>query len=89
MKQIKCKECGYWNEGNEVACEKCGHVFYEDRHEELKQRQGEGDNIMRLIKIRESDGFWQKSWKHPVRIGQLVFFTIISIIAAIASSTVH
>lgn len=89
MKQTKCPYCNTWNEGDRDICDSCKKDMFLKEKEDLAKRHAADTNYMRMVPINENDGLLQKLWKHPVRIAQLIFMGIISIIAAIASSTVH
>lgn len=88
-KQIKCEHCGYWNDQSRKLCSNCNGVLneaYIKEQEELSKVKG---MQLPLIEIKESDYALIKAFKHVFRVGQLIFFAIISFIAAISASTVH
>ena len=89
MKQIKCPHCGSWTSLTDEKCDICqSHV--EDLHrEERKQREHTEKNSLPILEINEDDTPISRLWKRPVQIAQLIFFGVLSTIAAIASSTVH
>lgn len=89
MKQIKCPHCGHWTHTDDERCDICKSQLIDFHHEERKQREQTEINSLPILEINEDDPSITKLWKRPVQIAQLIFFSIISVIAAIASSTVH
>lgn len=89
MKQIKCPHCGHWTHVDDDKCDICNSVLIDHHHEERKERETTERNSLPIIEITEEDSSITRLWKRPVQIAQLIFFSIISVIAAIASSTVH
>ncbi len=88
-KQIKCGHCANWNDGNEENCTQCGKMInevYLKEKEILSKAQG---MRLPLIEIPEDDNFIKKGLKYGFRFGQLIFFAIISFVAAMSASTVH
>lgn len=89
MKETKCEHCGFWTNGNLEDCNYCGKRL-NDRHlteqEELGKVELKG---MPLIKIDPESSFVKKGFLQVLRFIQLIFFSIISMVAAMASSTVH
>ena len=88
-KQIKCEHCSHWNEANKENCVSCGGVLNEVYRNEKKALADAKGMRLPLIEIGEGENFLIKGFKHIFRIGQLIFFAIISVIAAISASTVH
>ncbi len=88
MKEVKCEYCQTWTDGNLEKCQHCDGILYEDRIKELASRDIDSGTVP-IIKINPDDSLPIKGGKHFLRIGQLIFMSIISTIAAIASSTVH
>ena len=89
MKQTKCIQCKNWVDGYLQNCSVCGAVLnevYVKEKEVLKKAKG---MEFPLIPIHDNDIFFVKAFKRIFRIGQLIFFAIISVIAAISASTVH
>lgn len=88
-KQIKCNHCSEWNDENQANCTNCGKMMnevYLKEKEVLSKAEG---MRLPLIDIPEEDMFLVKSVKYIFRFGQLIFFAIISVIAAMSASTVH
>lgn len=88
MKEIKCLKCNTWNKGESEKCSSCSSVLLQDDIDERNSRDINSGTIP-IIKIKEDDSLPIKGVKHIARVGQLIFLTIISFIAAMASSTVH
>lgn len=89
MKQIKCPHCGYWTDTDDGRCDICNSQLIDFHDEERRKRVETEKNSLPIIEIHEDDPGITRLWKRPVQIAQLIFFSIISVIAAIASSTVH
>ena len=88
-KEIKCIHCGEWSSGEQEFCTNFGKMMneiYLKEKEELSKAEG---MKLPLIEIPEGDNFILKGFKYIFRFGQLIFFAIISLIAAISASTVH
>jgi len=89
MKEVKCEHCNQWTNGLHEYCEHCHGLLHE---KEIKEKEAlrKLDNVqIPFIKINDDDPFYTRIWKSIFRFGQIVFFLIISLIAYIASSTVH
>ncbi len=88
MAEIKCEHCGTWTDGNVPNCVHCGgrhgDKYLKEREELEKIKTG-----LPLIEIDPHEALPKKVIKHIARFGQLIFFGLISIIAAMAASTVH
>lgn len=89
MKQIKCPHCNHWTNVDDDRCDICQSQLIDFHHEERQEREKSEKNSLPIIEISEEDSPLTKLWKRPVQIAQLIFFSIISLVAAIASSTVH
>lgn len=89
MKQIKCPHCGHWTYLEDDRCDICNSQLIDFHDEERKEREKVEKNSLPIIEINEDDSPMTRLWKRPVQVAQLIFFTIISLIAAMASSTVH
>lgn len=88
-KQIKCNHCSNWNDGSEVNCTQCGKMINEVYLKEKEILSKVEGMRLPLIEIPKDDNFLLKGSKYAFRFGQLIFFAIISMIAAISASTVH
>lgn len=88
MKEVKCEHCQRWTNGDNTHCAYCGGRFQEVYHKE-REELAKQDFSLPLIKIKPDDPWLKRQANQMIRIGQLIFFTIISMIAAMASSTVH
>lgn len=88
-KQIKCAHCQEWNDEKEKNCIQCGKMINEVYLKEKEILSRAKGMTLPLIEIREDDNFILKGVKSVFRVGQLIFFAIISTIAAMAASTVH
>ena len=88
MKEVKCEHCQTWTDGNLEKCQHCSGMLNEKQKVELESRIVDSGTIP-IIKINSDDSLPVKGGKHIIRVGQLIFLSIISTIAAIASSTVH
>lgn len=89
MKETKCEHCGFWTNGNLEDCNYCGKRLNDRQlteQEELEKVELKG---MPLIKIDPETPFIKKGFLQVLRFIQLIFFSIISMVAAMASSTVH
>lgn len=89
MKELKCRKCGHWNASGEEQCQECGAVLPEDKYQALPDDPRHHAMKLPLWELKDDDHPVKRGTKHVVRFGQLIFFTIISFIAAMASSTVH
>lgn len=89
MEEVKCKLCGTWNPRSNEHCKTCDAKFEDARTSELALREKTERNPFPILTIRPDDNVLTKVWKVPVMIAQLIFISILSVIAAIASSTVH
>lgn len=88
-KQIKCEHCHKWTELSQQKCEFCNCILnekYLKEKEELSKAKG---MTLPLIEIGKDENFIVKGFKGIFRVGQLIFFAIISLIAALSASTVH
>lgn len=88
-KQIKCGHCEQWNDGAEENCTHCGKMMNEVYLKEKEILSKAPGMRLPLIEIPEEDNFLKKGIKYVFRFGQLIFFAIISFIAAMSASTVH
>lgn len=89
MKEVKCEHCSYWTNGKLEHCNYCGKRL-NDRHlSEREELEAKPDITIPLIKIDPETPFIKKGFLQVLRFLQLIFFSIISSIAAMASSTVH
>lgn len=89
MKETKCEHCGFWTNGHLENCNYCGKRL-NDRHlSEKDQRESLEIKGLPLIKIDPDTPFIKKGFLQVLRFIQLIFFSIISMVAAMASSTVH
>jgi hypothetical protein len=89
MKEVKCEHCGFWTNGNLSHCNYCAKRLNERQYEEQQHLENNPLRGMPLVKIDPKDPFVVKGFKQVLRFLQLIFATIISIIGAMASSTVH
>jgi hypothetical protein len=89
VKEVKCEHCGLWANGLLPNCSHC-HKRLNDQHlneiEALKKNELRG---IPLIKIDPESPFILRGFLVVLRFIQLIFLSIISMIAAMASSTVH
>ena len=88
MKEVICEHCRKWTDGELTHCLHCKGLlnaqYLKEREELAKQKTG-----LPLIEIDPEAPWPTRLGKHIARLGQLIFFAILSIIAAMASSTVH
>ena len=89
MKEVKCEHCGFWTNGNLSHCNYCTKRLNERGYQEKRQLEETELKGMPLIEIRPEDPFVVKGFRHVLRFLQLIFATLISMVAAMASSTVH
>ncbi len=89
MNEKKCKQCGTWNDSKNSHCINCETAFVDVRSSERSLQEKTELNPFPMLSILSDDSVFTKIWKVPVMIGQLIFLSILSVIAAIASSTVH
>lgn len=89
MKESKCEHCGNWTDGSLKNCNYCRGVLGEEYHKEKENLKKLSPTGLPFIKIDPNASWYEKIGQHMIRFGQLIFFGIISIVAAIASSTVH
>lgn len=89
MKESKCEHCGFWTDGKLENCNYCGKRL-NDRHlNEMAEREAVELRGLPLLKVPEDAPFYTKGFIHVLRFIQLIFLSIISMVAAMASSTVH
>lgn len=88
MKHYKCEHCKQWTDGDQTHCEHCGGRLRDQYHRDMEERRKNEIRIP-IMKLDPEDSLPTRIGKHLIRYGQLIFLTIISIIASIASSTVH
>jgi hypothetical protein len=89
MKEVKCRNCGHWNPADKEICEECKRPLREEKYQPKENDPRQREVKLPLWQLKDSDNPLLRGTKHTVRFGQLIFFTIISFIAAMASSTVH
>lgn len=89
MKETKCEHCGFWTNGNLEDCNYCGKRLNDRQLTEQEELQKVELKGMPLIKIDPETPFIKKGFLQVLRFIQLIFFSIISMVAAMASSTVH
>jgi uncharacterized membrane protein YvbJ len=89
MKQLKCASCGNWNSAEAVVCSSCATPISDSYAKEQEERLVFERNPLPIMDVPEDASFFEKLWKKPLQWGQLIFLSILSIIAAFASSTVH
>ena len=89
VKEIRCEHCSTWTDGYQDYCGHCGGKLHEKHLGEREERQATELRIIPLIKINPDAPFYKKGFLHVVRFIQLIFLSIISVIAAIAGSTLH
>ena len=89
MKETKCEHCSDCTDGHLENCNNCGKRL-NDRHlSEIEARESIEMRGLPLIKIDPDTPFIKKGFLQVLRFIQLIFFSIISMVAAMASSTVH
>lgn len=88
MKEIKCEHCGEWVKTDQAICPNCGGRFQDVYHRE-REEMAKVEPSIGLVKIDPESPWLKKKALQFVRIAQLIFFAIVSTIAAIASSTAH
>jgi hypothetical protein len=89
MKEIRCEHCSEWTDGNQEYCGHCGGKLHEKHLDDIKERQATELRVIPVIKINPDAPFYKKGFLHVVRFIQLIFLSIISVIAAMAGSTLH
>ena len=89
MKESKCEHCGHWTDGSATHCNYCGGRLKEAYHKEREEMEKQSVTGLPFIQIPANDPWYKKSGKYVVKFAQIIFFAIISMIAAMASSTVH
>jgi hypothetical protein len=89
VKEIRCEHCSSWTDGYQDYCGHCGGKLHEKHLDEMEERQATELRIIPLIKINPDAPFYKKGFLHVVRFIQLIFLSIISVIAAMAGSTLH
>jgi len=80
---------GKWVEGNLETCQECGTIFYEERKKdfELHKEQAMKPQKVPLIPIHETDSKIVVFFKRIIRVHQMVFFFIVSMIAYFVAGT--
>ncbi len=89
MTEVKCPNCQSWTPKDEGVCNNCKNDLtksFEKERDEMISKPSAG---LPLIEISEDDPPLMRLGKRGVRMAQLIFFSVISIIAGMASSTVH
>lgn len=89
MKEIRCEHCNAWTDGYQEYCGHCGGRLHEKHLNEIKEREAQEYGGIPMVKIDPDAPFFKKGFLQVVRFLQLIFLSIISLIASIASSTVH
>ena len=89
MKQVKCPHCNNWTPVVDNSCSHCGKELHDTYAAEREERSLKEKNSLPVMEVPDTDSLLQKLWKKPVQWAQLIFLSVISLIAAIASSTVH
>lgn len=89
MKEIRCEHCHAWTDGYQEFCGHCGGKLHEKHLNEIKERENIELRGIPVVKINPDAPFFTKGFLQVVRFIQLIFLSIISLIASIASSTVH
>lgn len=89
MKETKCEHCGFWTNGNLEDCNYCGKRLNDRQLTEQETLEKVELKGMPLIEIDPETPFIKKGFLQVLRFIQLIFFSIISMVAAMASSTVH
>lgn len=89
MKEIRCEHCNEWTDGYLEYCGHCGGKLHEKHLNEIKEREAIELRGIPLVKINPEAPFYKKGFLQVVRFIQLIFLSLISLIASIASSTVH
>jgi hypothetical protein len=89
VKEVKCEHCGFWTNGLQTHCNYCAQMLHSRDFSEREQLEKVELKGLPFVKINPEDPFITRGFKHCVRFLQLIFTTLISMIAAMASSTVH
>gem|GEM_PF-1697048 len=89
MKEVKCEHCGFWTDGHQSHCQFCGQRLNAAHFEEKEKRAKEEFRGIPFIKIPPNAPFYVKGFRYVILFFQLVFASIISLVAAMASGTVH
>ncbi len=81
LNERKCDKCGKWSDGEKYFCNHCGVLMDEERLEEEKKRHESQEGLaVALIKIYPTDHIIVKGIKHIIRIGQIIYFAILTFI---------
>jgi len=89
VKEVKCEHCGFWTNGEDANCHYCAQRLNNRDLTEQEQLEKEPLKGLPFIELKPDDPFIVKGFKHTLRFLQLIFTTLISMIGAMASSTVH
>lgn len=89
MHEVKCENCGRWNEGTLEYCQFCGSRLNDKHLKDKEEREKQELRGMPFIKVNKDAPFFKRGFQYVILFIQLAFATFISILASIASSTVH
>lgn len=89
MHEIKCESCGRWSAGEAIHCSSCGSRLNDKHLKDKEEREKQELRGMPLIKVDKDAPFIKRGFQYVLLFIQLAFATFISILASIASSTVH
>ncbi len=88
MHEIKCDHCNEWTPGNLKHCQHCGGELRHEEKRERSERKKKGDLKPELIKIHPDDAWYVVMAKHIGRLGQIIFYLIVSILVWVTTWTV-
>ena len=89
VKEIRCEHCNTWTDGYQEYCGHCGGKLHEKHLNEIKEREAIELRGIPLVRLNPDAPFYTRGFLQVIRFIQLIFLTIISLIASMASSTVH
>ncbi len=89
MKAIRCPQCALWTDGDKECCAYCRYDLHQTEQQAAKIEAGRQFRSFPVPEIHPDDPYWRRGAIHVLRFFQLIFTAFISLIGAIASSTVH
>ena len=86
--EVKCEHCGEWVSPKNETCSNCGKKLREkekQKEQESKAKRLKDSLEPQLIEINEYDNLIVKFFKHIFRLGQMVFYAIITFLVWLSS----
>lgn len=88
-REVKCEQCGSWTDGAEERCLICNSPLFERDKQEKEDLAKSQVGQLPLLEVDPNAPFWRRGMQQVIRFFQLLFFSLISLIGAIAGSAAH